>query len=210
MSNQHDVEVSRRDLLRTIGTSVVLTTSGAGVLTPALAQHVHQALTEEKSLSGGSEYKPKFLTPQEFQTLRRLAELIMPADEHSKGALDAGAPEFIDFLCSRSSDLASIYTGGLAWIDRDMQRRFSKTFRDAKPAQQTALLDVIAFRKNDSPETGPGIQFFIWVRHMVVDAFYTSPVGIKDIGFMGNGVLSSFSVPDEAVQYAMKRSPFGS
>ena len=210
MSNQTNPDVSRRDLLRTIGTSVVLTTGGAGVLTPALAQHVHQALTEEKSLNGGSAYKPKYLTPHEFLTLRRLAELIMPADEHSKGSLDAGAPEFIDFLCSRSSDLANIYTGGLAWIDRDMQRRYAKTFVDAKPAQQTALLDVIAFRKNDTPETGPGIQFFIWVRHMVVDAFYTSPVGIKDIGFMGNGAVSSFSVPEEAVQYAMKRSPLGS
>ncbi len=210
MSSQLNPEVSRRDVLRTIGTSVVLTTGGAGVLTPALAQHVHQAVTEEKSLSGGSEYKPKYLTPHEFQMLRRLADLIMPADEHSKGALDAGAPEFIDFLCSRNGDLAHIYTGGLAWLDRDMQRRYSATFLEAKPAQQTALLDVIAFRKNDSPETGPGIQFFIWARHMVVDAFYTSPVGIKDIGFMGNGAVSSFSVPDEAVQYAMKRSPFKS
>ena len=43
---------------------------------------------------------------------------------------------------------------------------------------------------------------------MVVDAYYTSPVGVKDIGFMGNKVRSEFSVPKEAVEYALKRSPF--
>ncbi len=198
MSNE---ALSRRDLLRTVGTSIVLTGAGAGVLTPALAQHVHQALATDKSLSGGAEYKAKYLTAHEFETLRRLADLIVP------GSLDAGAPEFIDFLCSRNSDLAGIYTGGLAWMDNHMRERHSVAFVDAKPAQQTALLDVIAFKKNDSPATGPGIRFFVWARNMVVDAYYTSPVGIADIGFMGNGVLSSFSVPEAAVQYALKRVP---
>ncbi len=207
MSNELSREFSRRDLLKTIGSSMVLTTGGAGVLTPALAQHVHQALAEDKSLNGGTEYKPKFLNPHEFATLRRLADLIVPADEHSKGALDAGAAEYIDFMCSRNSELGAIFSGGISWLDEHMQHHHDTTFVDAKPAQQTAVLDVIAFKKNDSPATGPGIRFFAWARNMVVDAYYTSPVGIKDIGFMGNAVLSSFSVPEEAVQYALKRSP---
>ncbi|MDQ6666337.1 MAG: gluconate 2-dehydrogenase subunit 3 family protein [Acidobacteriota bacterium] len=207
MSNELSREFSRRDLLKTIGSSMVLTTGGAGVLTPALAQHVHQAVAEDKSLNGGTEYKPKFLNLHEFATLRRLADLIVPADEHSKGALDAGAAEYIDFMCSRNSDLGGIFSGGIGWLDEHMQHHHNTTFADAKPAWQTALLDVIAFQKNDSPATGPGIRFFAWARNMVVDAYYTSPVGIKDIGFMGNAVLSSFSVPEEAVQYALKRSP---
>ncbi|MGI8989587.1 MAG: gluconate 2-dehydrogenase subunit 3 family protein [Bryobacteraceae bacterium] len=197
MSNEY----SRRDLLKTISGSIVLTTGGLGVLTPALAQHVHQALAEDKSLNGGTEYKPKFLNAHEFATLRRLADLIIP------GALDAGAAEYIDFMCSRNSDLGAIFSGGIGWLDEDMQHRYDTTFVDAKPAQQTAVLDAIAFTKNDSPATGPGIRFFAWARNMVVDAYYTSPVGIKDIGFMGNAVLSSFSVPEEAVEYALKRSP---
>src|SRR2546421_2782670 len=102
-------DVSRRDLLFTIGTSMLVP--------PALAQHVHQSLAVEKPLT------PKYLNAHEFQTLRRLAELIMPADAHSPGALEAHAPEFIDFLCGRNDELAQIYTGGLAWIDDEMKRR---------------------------------------------------------------------------------------
>lgn len=194
------MNTTRRDLLIAFGAT--------GLLTPALAQHVHQAVTEVKSLDGGAAYKPKLLTQHEFLTLRRLSDLIIPADEHSKGAIDAGAAEFIDFLCSRNEKMAEIYTGGLAWMDNAMQRRNQAKFVDAKPEQQTALLDVIAFRKNETPELLAGIRFFDWCRAMVMDAYYTSPVGIADIGFMGNQVLGSFSVPQEAVDYAIKRSPF--
>lgn len=209
MSNELSRELSRRALLKAIGSSMVLTTGGVGVLTPALAQHVHQALAEDKSLDGGAEYKPKFLNAHEFATLRRLADLIVPADEHSKGALDAGASEYIDFMCSRNDELGAIFSGGIGWLDENMQHHHNTRFVDATPARQTAVLDVIAFKKNDSPATGPGIRFFAWARNMVVDAYYTSPVGIKDVGFMGNAVLSSFSVPEEAVEYALKRSPLG-
>jgi gluconate 2-dehydrogenase gamma chain len=194
------MNTTRRDLLIAFGAT--------GLLTPALAQHVHQAVTEVKSLDPGAAYQPKFLNAHEYQTLRRLSDLIIPADEHSKGALDAGAAEFIDFLCSRNEKMAQIYTGGLAWMDHAMQRHHQAKFIDAKPEEQTALLDLIAFRKNETPELFAGVRFFDWCRKMVMDAYYTSPVGINDIGFMGNQVLGSFSVPQEAVDYAIKRSPF--
>ena len=140
--------------------------------------------------------------------MRRLSELIIPADQHSKGAIDAGAAEYIDFLCSRSPDFAEIFTGGLGWLDTEMQKRNQKAFVDASPEQQTAMLDVIAYRKNQSPELGPGISFFRWARNVVVDAYYTSPVGIADLGYMGNTAVAQFSVPQEALDYALKRSPF--
>ena len=69
------------------------------------------------------------------------------------------------------------------------------------------MLDLIAYRKNESAELGPGIKFFEWARKMVVDAYYTSPIGIKDLGYMGNTALSKFEVPQEAIDYALKRSP---
>ena len=206
MSETNDV--SRRDLLRVIGSSMVLTTSGAGVLSPALAQHVHTAVSELKSLNGGADYQPKHFTQHNFQTMRKLGDLIMPADEHSPAASEAGAAEFIDFLCSRNDDLAHIFDGGLAWMDDYMRREHGTDFVESKPAEQTALLDLLAYRKNNSPEIAAGQKFFVWARNMVVDAFYTSPVGVKDIGFMGNTVRSEFSVPKEAVEYAVKRSPF--
>jgi len=203
-----DSNVTRRDLLKTIGSSMILTTAGAGVLPPVLAQHVHSAVMEIKSLDGGANYQPKFLNKHEFATMRRLSELIIPADQHSKGAIDAGAAEYIDFLCSRSPDFAEIFTGGLGWLDTEMQKRNQKAFVDASPEQQTAMLDVIAYRKNQSPELGPGISFFRWARNVVVDAYYTSPVGIADLGYMGNTAVAQFTVPQEALDYALKRSPF--
>jgi hypothetical protein len=110
-------------------------------------------------------------------------------------------------LASQNPQLLAIYTGGIAWLDFTMQRRYSSDFVSAKPDQQTAVLDLIAYRKNESPELGPGIAFFEWARRMVVDAYYTSPIGIKEVGYMGNTAVSKFEVPQEAVDYALKRSP---
>jgi len=203
-----DSNVSRRDLLKTLGSSMMLTTAGAGVLPPVLAQHVHSAVMEIKSLDGGVNYQPKYLNKHEFATMRRLSDIIIPADQHSKGAIDAGAAEYIDFLCSRSEEFAEIFTGGLGWLDEAMQKRYQSTFLDAKPDRQTAMLDPIAYSKNQSPELGPGIAFFRWARNVVVDAYYTSPVGIADLGYMGNSGMSEFSVPKEALEYALRRSPF--
>jgi len=59
-------------------------------------------------------------------------------------------------------------------------------------------------------ELSPGILFFDWVRRMTVDAFYTSEIGVKDIGYKGNTAISKFEVPQEIIEYALKRSPFAS
>jgi hypothetical protein len=186
-------DLSRRDALRQLGIGVTASVSLEA------AQHAHEAVAQEK-VKG--EYAPKYFTAREYQTLRRLAELIMP------GSLDAGASEFIDYLSSQNKDMGDIYTGGIFWLDTEMKSRYGAAFLDAKPADRTALLDLIAYRRNTTPELAPGIHFFAWMRNMVVDAFYTSPVGVKDLGYMGNAVLSEFSVPAEALAYALKRSPF--
>ena len=203
-----DSNVSRRELLKTIGSSMILTTAGVGVLPPVLAQHVHQAVMDIKSLDGGPNYQPKFLTRHEFATMRRLSDIIIPADAHSKGAIDAGAAEYIDFLSSRSAEFAQIFTGGIGWLDGAMLRRHQKLFLDAAPDQQMAMIDLIAYRKNQSADLTAGILFFRFARNVVVDAFYTSPVGIADLGYIGNTGMAQFSVPKEALDYALKRSPF--
>ena len=198
MSNSNET-TSRRDLFRNVALAAVL-----GGLDVEAAQHVHTTAAAEKSATG--EYKAKLLNAHEYQTMQKLAALILPADEHSKGALDAGAVEFIDLLCSQNPDLASIYTGGLAWMDRAMEKRYGKDFVSASAEQQTALLDLIAYRKNESAELGPGIVFFDWARKMVVDAFYTSAIGVKDVGYMGNKGASEFKVSQETIDYVVKRS----
>ncbi len=163
---------TRRDLL--------IAFTATGLVTPVLAQHVHEEVAEAKSLDPGKTYKPKFLNPHEYQTLRKLAEVIVP------GASEGGAAEFIDFLSSRNDKMAQIYTGGLAWMDEMSKHRYGSDWLSAKVADQIALVDLIAYKKNETPELLPGIRFFAWARDMVLDAYYTSPVGMKENGFMGN------------------------
>ena len=135
----------------------------------------------------------------------------MPADTTSPAASEAGAAEFIDFLCSKNEDLAAIFDGGLAWLDQYMIHKYGSDFVSSKAAEQTALLDLAYGARTAAPAVAAGQQFFTWVRNMVVDAYYTSPVGVKDIGYVDCTVVAApFHVPQEAVDYVMKRSPFGS
>lgn len=203
-------EYSRRDLLRHLAASISLAAAGEQMLSAQDVQHVHHAVAEEKSAQQGK-YKPKALNAHEYATLQHLSDLIVPADERSPGALAANAADFIDFLCAATDDMKRIYTGGFAWLDDEMARRYDgRNFLAASPAQQKEMLDLIAFRENRAkdPAIGPGVQFFSWARNMVVDAYYTSPIGYKELGYMGNSAMAHFSVPQEAVDYAIKRSPF--
>jgi gluconate 2-dehydrogenase gamma chain len=193
---------SRRELFRIIGGSLVLSAAGSGILSPALAQHVHAEVAAVKSLSAGPNYVPKKFTRHNFLTLKTLGDIIIP------GASDAGAAEFIDFLSSHNDELAAIFNGGFGWLDNYMQKTYGADFLNATSAQQTELLDKLAYEKNRTPEAAAGVHFWTWTRNMVVDAYYTSPAGVKDIGYMGNGAMKVFSVPQEAVDYAIKRSPF--
>ena len=195
-------DTSRRELFKILGGSLVLTAAGSGVLSPALAQHVHAEIAAVKSLSAGPNYVPKKFTRHNFLTLKKLGDIIIP------GASDAGAAEFIDFLSSHNDELAAIFNGGFGWLDHYMQKTYGVDFLAAAAAQQTELLDKLAYEKRRTPETDPGVQFWTWTRNMVVDAYYTSPAGVKDLGYMGNGAMRVFSVPQEAVDYAIKRSPF--
>src|SRR5947208_4240511 len=170
MSNP--LQFSRRDLLARLA-------AGASIVATADAQHVHETMAQENTAQKGP-YKPKALTAHEYATLNRLSDLIIPADEHSPGALAANAADFIDFLCNASEEMRNIYSGGIRWLDEDVKHRYNgKQFIDAAPGQQTAMLDLIAWRKNRSPELNPGIEFFAFCRRMIADAYYTSPIGFQ-------------------------------
>ncbi len=195
-------EIQRRDILRSAAIAAAL-----GQLTPASAQHVHQQAGDAKKATAGR-YQPSFFNEHDYKTVSRLADLIIPPEGAEPGGAAAGAPEFIDLLCSGAGRLAQTWLGGLAWLDSASLKRFQTTFLEAKPEQQTALLDLIAYRRNETPELAPGIVFFDWARRMVVDAYFTSPAGVKAIGFQGNVGMQTFQVPVEALTYALQRSPF--
>lgn len=201
--------LSRRQLLHSIGTSLAIGAAGEYVLAAQDVQHVHQAVTQEKAVQ--KKYTPKALTAHEYATLQKLSDLVIPADEHSPGALAANSADFIDFLCSGSDEMKRIYTGGLFWLDEAMKHRHAgKSFLEASPAQQTGMLDLIAYVENQKQDASlaPGIDFFTWARKMIADAYYTHPLGVKELGYMGNTAVSHFSIPQEAIDYAVKRSPF--
>lgn len=187
---------SRRTLLREAAAAALI-----GPLAAEAAQHVHDAAAASAKTTGGV-FKPKALTAHEFETLQVLSEIIVP------GARKAGAAEFVDVLSTGSKQMLAIFSGGIAWLDAEMRRRFEADFLTAKAEQRTQLLDLIAYRKNASPELNPGINFFDWARRMSVDAYFTSKEGIAELGFKGNNGMAEFQVPVEALQYALKRSPF--
>lgn len=201
---------TRRELLRHIALSMTLGSAGTYVLSAQDSQHVHVMVAQEKMAQGGR-YQPKALTAHEYATLQKLSDYVIPADERSPGALAANAADYIDFLCSASDEMKRIYTGGIEWLDDAMQHRYDgRSFLSASPEQQTGMLDLIAYRESrrEQPDLAPGIDFFTWARKMIVDAYYTSPIGIKELGYMGNTAMAHFSVPQSAIDYAIKRSPF--
>jgi hypothetical protein len=186
--------VERRTVLGQIAFAAL-----AGPIGIAEAQHVHNVAVADTKVAGGV-YKPKALTQHEFETLRKLSEIIVP------GATKGNTAEFVDLLSSQNPEMAAIFTGGLAWLDYAMNRTYHATFLGAKSAEQTAMLDLIAYRKNETPELAAGIRFFVWARRLSVDAYYTSAAGIKELGYMGNKGMKDFQVPQEAIDYAVKRS----
>ena len=194
-------DVSRRDALRRIGLALVAT----GVLDRVSAEAVHLCAVESQAATGGA-YAPKSFSAHEYRTLERLTDLIIPVEDGKPGALAAGAAAWIDTIASENDQLKKIYKDGIAWLDGVMPKRGVADFVSANPAQQAALLDLIAYRRNETPELAPGIEFFAWVRRMTVDAFYTSEIGIKDIDYRGNSPAVTFVVPSEAIEYALRRS----
>jgi Gluconate 2-dehydrogenase subunit 3 len=193
---------SRRDALRRLGLALM----AAGGLDRVAAQEVHHMATEAQAASAGP-YAPKSFTAPEFRTLERLTDLIIPVENAAPGALAAGCAAWIDMISSENDQLKKIYKDGFAWVDGAMKTRGATSFVDATPEQQTALLDQIAFRRNQSLELNPGIEFFTWVRRMTVDAFYTSEIGIKDIDYRGNSPMGSYPEPTEQIAYVLKRVP---
>ena len=142
----------------------------------------------------GSEVSPDaaFFTPRELATVRILADLIVPRDDHSGSATDAAVPEFLDFVMTEWPEHQTPIRGGLAWLDRESTHRFNKPFRELAANQQTAILDEIAYPARARPEMAPGVEFFNRFRDLVLSGFYSSKEGVKDLGYIGNTFVADW------------------
>ena len=185
--------ISRRDVLKTLAIGA----AGGSVLQVIpleAAELAHQMVHKEKAAAPAGKYTPKFFTPKQYETLVWLCDTILPKDEKSGGAVEAGAPEFIDLLTSENEEYQLNLGGGLMWLDSHCIDRYGKVFMECLPEQQKETLDLIAYRKNAkaTPELANGVSFFAFLRKMTCDGFYTSKIGIEDLQYIGNVTRSEW------------------
>lgn len=157
------------------------------------------ALARE-ALARGAPYKPKHLTAHEWDTVRVLVDLIIPKDERSGSATDAGVPEFMDFMLGDDPTLETPIRGGLAWLDHECDDRWRKTFLASGDAERTAVLDDIAWPKKARREHAAGVAFFNSFRDLTASGFFSSKLGVQDLRYIGNAVVLEWKgCPPEAL-----------
>jgi gluconate 2-dehydrogenase gamma chain len=187
------MSISRRELLKSLSVSAAAV-SASRIVPVAAAQSVHYMIRLEKAASASGSYTPKFFSFHQYQTLKSLCEAILPTDQECAGAVEAGAPEFLDLITSENKDFQLQLGGGMMWLDSTCIERYGQSYLDCNAAQQKEILDLIAFRKNVEKDSrlGPGVDFFRTLRKGTADGFFTSEIGIKYLGYIGNAYLKEF------------------
>jgi hypothetical protein len=186
--------LSRREALQLAG---VASLAVAFDWAPAQLQGATRA-ARAAALSGGAD--PKFFTAHEWDTVRVLVDIIIPKDERSGGATDAGVPEYIDFLMTDGADYQRFaMRGGLAWLDIQARRRFKKAFKDCVEQERATVLDAIAWPAKAAPDMSQGVAFFNSFRDLTASGFFSSKVGVEDLRYQGNTFVAWNGCPPEAL-----------
>lgn len=150
--------------------------------------------------------KEKFFTEHEMKTITVLGDMIIPKDDVSGSASDAKVPEFIEFIVKDMPSHQTPMRGGLRWLDMQCLKRYEKSFIDCSKEQQVEMVDLIAYpdRAKDKPELKAGVSFFKLMRNLTATGFYTSEIGVKDLGYLGNKATKWEGVPaDVLAQYKL-------
>jgi hypothetical protein len=185
--------VKRRDALK----AIVLGSATAGV---GEARSVLRAVRLPEHAGHGSgasstaaavAFSPKYFSRHEFAVISRLADLIIPRDT-TPGALDAGVPEYIDLQVSKMPDVQTQMSGGVQWLGRYCSEQFGRDFLECSPAQQTQLLDKLADAKRVPPGLEQARSFFVLVRSLTCDGFYSSKLGFQELGYKGNTFVTEW------------------
>jgi gluconate 2-dehydrogenase gamma chain len=174
-------------------------TASATALNPSGFNRMKEELEHMKELSGKT-----FFTPEELTTITILGDIIIPRDEVSGSASDAKVPQFIEFIVKDIPEHQTPMRGGLRWLDMQCLTRFGKAFKDCTPPRQIEVVDEIAYPKKARPEMAQGVAFFTLMRNLTATGFYTSEMGVKDVGYMGNAATQWKGVPDDVLkQYGL-------
>lgn len=213
--------MKRRESLKVIG----IGTLSAGVLLDACAPG-----TKEKEKTAASADKDseahrtpveiekekklnaeKFFTDLEMATITVLGDIIIPKDDRSGSASEAGVPAFIEFIVKDKPELQVPMRGGLRWLDMQCLKRYDKAFTDCSKEQQVEMLDQIAYPETAKPEMKQGVAFFNRMRELTATGFFSSKMGIEDLGYAGNKPNNWEGVPQEIVKkYGLENVRFDS
>jgi len=167
--------------------------------TSAEAEQAHQHATEARAQAQpAAAYKRKFFSAHEYATVGILVDLIIPRDERSGSATDAGVPEFIDFMMVDQPRRQVAMRGGLALLDTLSQDRCGKRFVSATDRERRALLDEIAYTSNPDPGLRHAVAFFSSFRDLTATGFFTSKMGVADLQYVGNVFVDEWSGCPEA------------
>jgi hypothetical protein len=192
----------RREVLK------VLLAAPAATFTWTEVEAAQAAASAQAAAATAKPFVPKFFTATEFRLVRVLADIVIPKDERSGGAMDAGVPEFMDFMMIDQPARQVAMRGGLAWLDVECQRRFDKIFLNCADTERAAVLDDIAWpsRPSTSSGQGPGglahgVAFFTNFRDLTASGFWTTRMGIDDLQYMGNRSVARWNgCPDAALK----------
>ncbi len=150
-----------------------------------------------------------FFTPHEMATITVLGDIIIPKDDRSGSASDAGVPDFIEFIVKDRPEHQVPMRGGLRWLDMQCLKRYEKLFIDCSQQQQTEMAEAIAYPAKAQPEMKPGVAFFNRMRDLTATGFFSSKMGIEDLGYLGNRPNKWEGVPDDIIrQYGLENVRF--
>jgi gluconate 2-dehydrogenase gamma chain len=193
-------EMNRRDVLKLLALAPIA--GSVAYSPPQVAAAWLKTWAARDAGRSGPSFEPTFFTPREWETVRILVDLILPADERSGSATDAGVPEFMDFIVDDNESLQTPIRGGLAWLDGECRRRFEAGFSACTDSQRTAVLDDIAWPARAAPEYSQGVAFFNRFRDLTASGFFSSRMGVEDLQYMGNRLVPEWTgCPPEVMDH---------
>jgi gluconate 2-dehydrogenase gamma chain len=154
----------------------------------------------EEKISNKKLRESTFFTPEEMATITILADIIIPKDEVSGSASDAKVPDFIEFIVKDMPGHQTPMRGGLRWLDLQSLKRYEKPFSAITEKQRLQMVDEIAYPNKAKPGMKQGVAFFNLIRNLTATGFYTSEMGVKDLGYMGNVPNQWKGVPDDVLK----------
>lgn len=160
--------------------------------------------TQEEAVRDAKLNAEKFFTEHEMKTITVLSDIILPADGKSGSASQAGVPAFIEFIAKDMPQHQTPLRGGMMWLDNQANKRFGKKFAYCASSEQIKIVDDIAYPEDAKKDMMQGVAFFNLMRDLVMTGFYTSKMGIEDLGYVGNKPNNWEGVPEDVLkQYGL-------